>query len=58
MKVKDVEKEISAKRNKDLVASYSLIPLAKNKIKDALSRYKFLHNFLKESKQIWCTKKS
>ncbi|MBF1208852.1 MAG: DUF4132 domain-containing protein, partial [Fusobacterium periodonticum] len=51
MKVKDVEKEISAKRNKDLVASYSLIPLAKNKIKDALSRYKFLHNFLKESKQ-------
>ena len=51
MKVKDVEKEISAKRNKDLVASYSLIPLAKNKIKDALSRYKFLQNFLKESKQ-------
>ena len=51
MKVKDVEKEISAKRNKDLVASYSLIPLAKNKIKDALNRYKFLQNFLKESKQ-------
>ena len=51
MKVKDVEKEISAKRNKDLVASYSLIPLAKNKIKDALSRYKFLQNFLKESRQ-------
>ncbi|WDF23872.1 DUF4132 domain-containing protein [Fusobacterium nucleatum] len=51
MKVKDVEKEISAKRNKDLVASYSLIPLAKNKIKDALSRYKFLQNFLKESKK-------
>ena len=51
MKVKDVEKEISAKRNKDLVASYSLIPLAKNKIKDAVSRYKFLQNFLKESKQ-------
>ena len=51
MKVKDVEKEISAKRNKDLVASYSLIPLAKNKIKDAVNRYKFLQNFLKESKQ-------
>jgi len=51
MKVKDVEKEIAAKRNKDLVASYSLIPLAKNKIKDALSRYKFLQNFLKESRQ-------
>ena len=51
MKVKDIEKEISAKRNKDLVASYSLIPLAKNKIKDAINRYKFLQNFLKESKQ-------
>nr|WP_314386852.1 DUF4132 domain-containing protein [uncultured Fusobacterium sp.] len=51
MKVKDVEKEIAAKRNKDLVASYSLIPLAKNKIKDAVNRYKFLQNFLKESKQ-------
>ena len=51
MKVKDVEKEISVKRNKDLVASYSLIPLAKNKIKDAVNRYKFLQNFLKESKQ-------
>ena len=51
MKVKDVEKEISAKRNKDLVASYSLIPLTKNKIKDAVNRYKFLQNFLKESKQ-------
>jgi len=51
MKVKDIEKEISAKRNKDLVASYSLIPLAKNKIKDAVNRYKFLQNFLKESKQ-------
>ena len=33
MKVKDVEKEISAKRNKDLVASYSLIPLLKDKQK-------------------------
>ena len=51
MKLKEVEKEITAKRNKDLVASYSLIPLAKNKIKDALSRYKFIQNFLKESKQ-------
>ena len=51
MKVKEVEKEIIAKRNKDLVASYSLIPLAKNKIKDAVNRYKFIQKFLKESKQ-------
>ena len=40
MKVKEVEKEIIAKRNKDLVVSYSLIPLAKNKIKDAVNHYK------------------
>ncbi|QQS86922.1 DUF4132 domain-containing protein [Fusobacterium canifelinum] len=51
MKVKEVEKEITSKRNKDLVAAYSLIPLAKNKIKDAVNRYKFLQKFLKESKQ-------
>ena len=44
MKVKDVEKEISAKRNKDLVASYSLIPLLKDKQKDALHRYQSYKN--------------
>lgn len=49
--VKEVEEEISAKRNKDLLASYGLIPLAKSRDKDLLRRYKFLQNFLKESKQ-------
>lgn len=58
MKVKEIEKEITTKRNKDLVASYSLIPLAKNKIKDALSRYKFIQNFLKESKQFGAQRRS
>jgi len=42
--------EISAKRNKDLLISYTLIPLT-NKDSDLLSRYQFLQNFLKESRQ-------
>lgn len=50
-KVKEVEAEISDKRNKDLLASYGLIPLAKSRDKDLLRRYKFLQKFLKESKE-------
>ncbi|MDO4764801.1 MAG: DUF4132 domain-containing protein [Eubacteriales bacterium] len=50
-KVADTEKEISDKRNKDLLASYGLIPLAKDRKKDLLRRYRFLQKFLKESKQ-------
>ncbi len=50
--VAETEKEINEKRNKDLVASYALIPLSKKaKKKDTISRYAFLQNFLKESKQ-------
>ena len=51
MKLAEVEKEIKAKRNKDLVMSYGLIPMKRAKEKDMLARYKFLQNFLKESKQ-------
>lgn len=51
LKLKETEKKIEDKRNKDLVASYSLIPLLKNKQKDALHRYQFLQKFLKESKK-------
>lgn len=51
LKIKETQKQISEKRNKDLVASYALIPLAKNKNADMLKRYKFLQKFLKESKQ-------
>ncbi|RRD94043.1 DUF4132 domain-containing protein [Clostridiales bacterium COT073_COT-073] len=50
-KVAETEKEITAKRNKDLLASYGLIPLAKNRKKDLLRRYQFLQKFLKESRQ-------
>ena len=51
MKLADVEKEIKAKRNKDLVMSYGLIPLKRAREKDMLARYAFLQNFRKESKQ-------
>ncbi|WP_335943019.1 DUF4132 domain-containing protein [Fusobacterium polymorphum] len=51
LNLKETEKKIEDKRNKDLVASYSLIPLLKDKQKDALHRYQFLQKFLKDSKQ-------
>lgn len=51
LKLKETEEKIQDKRNKDLVASYSLIPLKKDRDKDLLQRYKFLQKFLKESKQ-------
>ena len=51
MKLADVEKEIAAKRNKDLVLCCGLIPLKRAREKDMLARYVFLQNFLKESRQ-------
>ena len=51
MKLADVEKEIAAKRNKDLVLCCGLIPLKRAREKDMLARYAFLQNFLKESRQ-------
>ena len=51
LKLADVEKEIAAKRNKDLVMCCGLIPLKRAREKDMLARYVFLQNFLKESKQ-------
>lgn len=51
MKLADVEKEITAKRNKDLVMCCGLIPLKRARDKDMLARYAFLQNFRKESKQ-------
>ena len=51
LNLKETEKKIEDKRNKDLVVSYSLIPLLKDKQKDALHRYQFLQKFLKDSKK-------
>lgn len=51
VKAEDVKKEIIAKRNKDLVMSFGLIPLGKKADKELLERYQFLQQFLKESKE-------
>lgn len=47
--VEELETEITAKRNKDLLMSYPLIP-AKDK-SDILRRYEFIQRFRKESQQ-------
>ncbi|MCL1988556.1 MAG: DUF4132 domain-containing protein [Firmicutes bacterium] len=51
LKTADLEPQINDKRNKDLLLAYSLIPLKRNKIKDALHRYEFINAFLKKSKE-------
>ena len=51
IKKTELRKEISAKRNKDLLMSYGLIPFAKNKNKDLMERYQFIEQFRKESRQ-------
>ena len=51
MKKNDLRKEIEAKRNKDLLMSYGLIPFGRNKKKDIIERYQFIEQFRKESKQ-------
>ncbi|WP_335938652.1 DUF4132 domain-containing protein [Fusobacterium polymorphum] len=58
LNLKETEKKIEDKRNKDLVASYSLIPLLKDKQKDALHRYQFLQKFLKDSKKFGAQRKA
>ena len=45
----ELEEIICAKRNKDLLMSYGLIPMKDRQ--DALHRYEFLQRFLRESKQ-------
>lgn len=51
MKAPATKKEIIAKRNKDLLMSYGLIPLGRNADKELLERYQYLQKFLKESKE-------
>lgn len=50
-KATEVKKELIAKRNKDLLMSYGLIPLGKKADKELLERYQYLQRFLKESKE-------
>lgn len=46
-----LREEIDAKRNKDLLMSYGLVPFAKDRQKDLLARYQFIQQFAKEAKQ-------
>lgn len=48
---KPLMQEIQDKRNKDKLRALGLIPLKKSDDKDALTRYQFIQQFLKESKQ-------
>lgn len=47
----DLRAQIAAKRNKDLLMSYGLVPFGRNKEKDLLQRYQFIQNFAKEARQ-------
>ncbi|MCI8578857.1 MAG: DUF4132 domain-containing protein [Lachnospiraceae bacterium] len=43
--------EIQAKRNKDLLMSYGLVPFGENQERDIQDRYQFIQQFKKESRQ-------
>lgn len=49
--LKDLRREIEAKRNKDLLMSYGLVPFGENVESDLLGRYQFIQNFAREAKQ-------
>lgn len=49
--LEDLQEQIRAKRNKDLLMSYGLVPFAKKKDQDLLQRYQFIQNFAKEARQ-------
>lgn len=51
LKVEEVENRINGTRNQDMLLCYGLIPLGKNKEKEAVRRYKRIQLFLKEAKQ-------
>ncbi len=48
--LESLKEQIIAKRNKDLLMSYGLVPFAKDQEQDMLSRYQFIQNFAKEAK--------
>ena len=51
LKLDELEPQIRDKRNKDLLMSYSLVPLSGDRTKAALRRYEFINEFLKKSRQ-------
>ena len=49
--VSGLQKEIAAKRNKDLLMSFGLVPFGEDRNRDMVERYQYIQQFLKESKQ-------
>ncbi len=43
--------EIGAKRNKDLLMSYGLVPFGREQKKDMVGRYQFIQNYAKDAKK-------
>lgn len=56
IKVADIKKDITNKRNKDSLMCYGIIPLGQRGEKELLERYKFILKFLKESKELTAQK--
>ncbi len=46
-----LRQEIGAKRNKDLLMSYGLVPFGEDRDQDMLERYQYIQQYLKESRQ-------
>lgn len=51
LELSEIRASVEAKRNKDQLLSYSLIPIGVNGDRDVLERYEFIQQFLKESKK-------
>ena len=51
LNAEELRQEISEKRNQEKLRCYPLIPIAEGDTQDALRRYEFIQQFLKESKQ-------
>lgn len=49
--LEQLKTEISAKRNKDLLMSFGLVPFGEDRERDLMDRYQFIQQFLKESRQ-------
>ncbi|MCF6405265.1 DUF4132 domain-containing protein [Chitinophaga filiformis] len=59
LKIKEVTQKVKEKRDQDYLRLYGLIPLSKtNAEKDLLSRYEYIQQFKKESKQFSAQKQS
>lgn len=49
--LKELREQITAKRNKDLLMSYGLVPFEDDREADLLNRYQFIQKYVKEARQ-------